>query len=200
MDFNHRSKSPLRMKKAALFAFSMVVAAAPAFTQQQEYDIKKIDVSFVDTPAYQVNPPARQVRSQKWLAIEVTFEAKPDFTDELIFNYYIYFNKRLFVGQINHVTIEKGRELRSIAYMSPRSIRRIMEGQQVKPSDLENVAITIAKPGIPAPVASKSFKPSRGDWWTVIKQEPGFVLNKSETPFAPLSWDYYEDIKSSNTR
>lgn len=188
------------MKKAALFALSMVVAAAPAFTQQAEYDIKKIDVSFVDTPAYQVNPPARQVRSQKWMAVEVTFDAKPEFTDELIFNYYILFGNRLLVGQVAHVSIQKGRELHSIAYVSPRSLSRLLEGRQITASDLVNVAVTIAKPGIPAPVATKSFKPSQGEWWNTMKQETGFVLNKSETPFAPLSWDYYEAIKSNSGR
>jgi hypothetical protein len=25
---------------------------------------------------------------------------------------------------------------------------------------------------------------------------PGYVLNKNETPFAPLVWDYYEAIKT----
>lgn len=187
------------MKKAALFALSMVVAVAPAFCNKDEFAIKKIDVSFVSTPEYSVNPPARQVRSQKWMVVETSFDARPDFTDELIFNYYIYFNKRLLVGQVTHVSIQKGRDLHSVAYVSPRSIARILEGRQVTASDIENVAVTINKPGIPAPVASLSYKPSRGDWWTVMKQEPGFVLNKNETPFAPLSWDYYEAIKSTSS-
>jgi hypothetical protein len=29
-----------------------------------------------------------------------------------------------------------------------------------------------------------------------MQQVNGYVLNKNETPFAPLVWDYYEAIKA----
>jgi len=188
------------MKKVALFALTMLAAAAPVFSAPAEYDIKKVDVSFVSTPEYTVNPPAKQVRAEKWMAVEVTFEAKPDFTDELAFNYYILFAKRLFVGQVHHVSIQKGRDLHSVAYISPRGIAQILNGRTPTASDLENVSVTITKPGISAPIAAKSYKPSQGEWWGVMKQEQGFVVNKSETPFAPLAWDYYEALKPAASR
>jgi len=184
------------MKKLALFALTLLTAAAPVFSQaNQEYQVKKVEVSFVTTPEYNVNPPAKQVRSQKWMAVDVTFDAKPEVTDELVFNYYILFNKRLFVGQVHHVSILEGRDLHSVAYMSPRAIAQILGKKQLTASDLENVSVTITKPGISAPVALGSYKPSRGEWWGTMKQEQGYVVNKSETPFAPLSWDYYEALK-----
>ncbi len=188
------------MKKLALFALTLLAAAAPVFSAASEFDIKKVDVSFVFTPEYTVSPPVKQVRSQKWMAVEVTFDAKPDFTDELTFNYYVLFAKRLFVGQVNHVSIQKGRELHSVAYISPKAITQILGGRQPTASDLENVTVTISKPGISTPIAEGSFKPSRGAWWGTMKAEPGFVVNKSETPFAPLSWDYYEALKPSSQR
>ena len=186
------------MKKLALFALTLLVAAAPVFSA--DYDVKKVDVAFVDTPAYTVNPPAKQVRSQKWMAIEVSFDAKPDFTDELTFNYYVLFAKRLFVGQVHHVSIQKGRDLHSVAYISPKAIAQILGGRVPTTSDLENVSVTVTKPGISAPISVGSFKPARGEWWGTLKQEPGFVVNKSETPFAPLSWDYYEALKPASSR
>jgi len=34
-------------------------------------------------------------------------------------------------------------------------------------------------------------------WFATLPQISGFVLNKNETPFAPLYWDRYEQIKAS---
>ncbi len=186
------------MKKFTLFALALLVAVIPAFAA--EYDIKKIDVNLVSTPEYQVNPPAKQVRSKKWIAIDITFEAKPDFTDELQINYYVFFAKRLFYGQVTHVSIQKGRDLHSVAYISPSAIAEILQGRQLNLSDVENVAVTITKPGIGAAIAEKTLKPGTGKWWEAFKREEGFILNKSQTPFAPLSWDYYEALKPASTR
>jgi len=33
-------------------------------------------------------------------------------------------------------------------------------------------------------------------WYANMSQVSGFVLNKNETPFAPLYWDRYEQIKT----
>ena len=188
------------MKKLTLSTLALFAAASTLLAASPEYDVKKVDVSFVSTPEYQVNPPAKQVRSQKWMVIDVTFDAKPEFTDELGLNYYVLFAKRLFVGHISHVSIQKGRELHSVAYISPKSIAQILGGKQPNGSDLENVSVTITKPGISETVSAKSWKPAVGEWWGRMKQEEGFVLNKLQTPFAPLSWDYYEALKPAASK
>ena len=187
------------MKKLTLFAFSLTALAASAFAAG-DFEIKKVSVEFVNTPQYSVNPAAKQSPPQKWMQVEVAFDAKPDFTDELAFNYYILFAKRLFVGHVNHVSIQKGRDLHSVAYISPKAIAQIMGGKLPNGSDLENVAVTITKPGVAAPLSMKGFKPSTGEWWANMKAEEGFVINKSETPFAPLAWDYYEALKPATSR
>jgi len=187
------------MKKITVLAFVLLALAKPLFASG-DFEIRRVDVQFVGTPEYSVNPPVKQVRPQKWMVIEVTFDARADFTNALDFNYYVYFAKRLFVGHITHVGIQKGHELHSVAYMSPKGIAQIMEGRQPSPADLENVSVTISQPGVSAPVASKSWKASSGEWWASMKQEEGFVLNKSETPFAPLAWDYYEALKPAGAR
>ena len=43
-------------------------------------------------------------------------------------------------------------------------------------------------------VAEKDLK-GTGEWWTQFQQINGYLLNKNETPFAPLYWDYYEPVK-----
>ncbi len=46
-------------------------------------------------------------------------------------------------------------------------------------------------------LVTRSFK-ARGDqqWWQNLQQVTGKVLNKNQTPFAPLIWDRYEQIKA----
>ena len=53
--------------------------------------------------------------------------------------------------------------------------------------------VTITKQG--QLVAEGSWK-GKGQWWSTMQQVNGYVLNKNETPFAPLAWDYYEAIKA----
>ena len=187
------------MKKFTLSAFTLLAMAAPVFAAGSDVEIKNVSVQFIQSPEYAVNPPIHQARSEKWMEVEVTFEAKPDFTPELAFNYYIFFAKHLIVGHVNHVNIPKGRELRSVAYVSPNAIGMLTNGRQFTGADLENVSVTVTSPGVAAPMSMKSFKPSTGEWWAALKQEEGFVVNKSETPFAPLFWDRYVPLKPTTS-
>jgi hypothetical protein len=36
---------------------------------------------------------------------------------------------------------------------------------------------------------------ARPQWYSGLPAVAGFTLNKNETPFAPLYWDRYEQIK-----
>jgi hypothetical protein len=45
-----------------------------------------VDVAFISSPEYSTNPPIHQSRAEKWMEVEVTFNAAPAFTDELTFN------------------------------------------------------------------------------------------------------------------
>jgi hypothetical protein len=94
---------------------------------------------------------------------------------------------------------QKNGELKTAIYVSPRNLERLFinkPGDRV-PSDetsaIVDIGVTISKQG--QVIASKSFKAASGIWWPQYQQTPGFLLNKSETPFAPLNWDYYEAVK-----
>ena len=41
---------------------------------------------------------------------------------------------------------------------------------------------------------------ARPQWFSALPALTGFVLNKNETPFAPLFWDHYEQIKPAGAR
>jgi hypothetical protein len=44
--------------------------------------------------------------------------------------------------------------------------------------------------------AEASLNRAAPQWFATLPQVSGFVLNKNQTPFAPLYWDRYEQIKS----
>jgi len=192
------------MNKFSLLALTLLAYAVPCLAVPgAEFAIKKVDLDYPLSPDYAVNQGLNiRWTPQKWAKMEVTFEAVPDNTDELVFNYYVLLANRLFVGHVTHVNIVKGHDLHSVMYISPKTLLRIMQRPTPIPNwPFEQVTVTITKPGVAAPLAMGNYKgQGRVDWWSTLKQEEGFLLNKSETPFAPLYWDYYEAVKPAAVR
>jgi hypothetical protein len=192
------------MKKYTLLAFSLLafaVSGLSARAQMADFVIKKVDVDFVPTPEYQVNPnPIRNMGPQKkWAKIDVTFEAIPDYTEEVVINYYALLFDHLLVGRVNHVNVSRGRDLHSVMFISPQALEKITRGNKgLNKTSFTNIAVTV---GTAPNLSVANFKPgARGEWWTTMKAEDGFLLNKSETPFAPLGWDFYEASKPAAAR
>jgi hypothetical protein len=197
------------------FPFFLVAAATIAAAQAQQlsrdFQISKITPDMVTTPEYNVSfgPKNKKVgKNKEWLEVEVSFdwqprEKKPEFLDELTFNYYILLNDKsrenpqgtLLTGSVTHVAIPQAKSMNSVMYVSPRTLERFFEGKtpSTASSAVVDVGVTITKQG--QLVAESSWK-GRGQWWTTLQQVTGYVLNKNETPFAPLAWDYYEAIKA----
>jgi hypothetical protein len=185
------------MNKFLFAALLIVSVAAGGFAQKPgDYKIGKISPAAVRTPQIQFDGDQKRTgRSEQWLEVEVEFSAKPEFTEELTFKYYILFNGKLLTGEVTHVSIPEGRDLRSVMYISPRTIARLTGGKGMSASSIENVAVQILNKG--ALVAEESFKDAQPQWYMRMQQITGFVLNKNQTPFAPLYWDRYEAIKST---
>lgn len=179
-----------------VLSFAFIVRNASAQGRNKDYEVKKVTVSFISTPEFQYTGDQRRFENiGKWMEIETAFEAVPEFTEELTFRYYVQINKLLFVGEVTHVNIPKGRSLYSVMYISPRSIARIMDGATLSPNAIERVSVEITKQG--QLLAFGPWKNEKAGWWNTMPQKTGFLLNKSETPFAPLYWDRYEAIKPS---
>jgi hypothetical protein len=199
-------KVPLRIVAGAL-----LLQASRAFGQalNTDYRILKVAPSFLESPIYS-GPrfDKRGSRAKSWLEIEVTFEwqprlREPKYTNELTFNYYILLKNKspqypqgtLLVGSVTHMSIPQEGDMHTAVYVSPRTLERFFDGKVPANAELAlvDVGVTIAKQG--EQVASTSWKSKSGEWWPAFQPTPGFVLNKSETPFAPLAWDYFEPIK-----
>jgi hypothetical protein len=177
----------------------------------KDFQILKITPDLATTPEYNFafGPKNKKVQKNKdWLEVEVSFEwqprdQKPEFLDELTFNYFILLNNKsrenpggtLLTGTVTHVAIPQAKGLNSVMYVSPRTLERFFAGKipATASSAITDVGVIITKQG--QTVAEASWK-GRGQWWSALQQVSGYVLNKNDTPFAPLAWDYYEAIKA----
>lgn len=201
----------LRLLAPLLAAFAL--SAAQAQQPSRDFQITKLTPDMLTTPEYNFSygPKNKKVSKNKdWLEVEVSFDwqprdKKPEFVDELTFNYYILLNNKtrenpqgtLLTGSVTHVAIPQAKGMNSVMYVSPRTLERFFEGKSPTSasSAIVDVGVTITKPGVGTPLAAMSWK-GKGEWWGPMTSTPGYVLNKGETPFAPLAWDYYEAIKA----
>ena len=117
-------------------------------------------------------------------------------TDELTFKYYILFNGNLLTGEVTHVNIPAGRESRSVMYVPPRALARFANNRPITANSCQNIAAQILQGG--AVKAEASLKTAQPQWYANLQQISGFLLNKDQTPFAPLYWDRYVQIKPAS--
>ena len=192
--------------RARLFsiAAALVVTSAvslfgqsPPPRQGTEFQVTKISREFITAPEFNY-AGAQQHRGddrERWLEVEVEFAAVPEFTNELTFKYFILLNGRLLTGEVTHVNVPAGRENRSVMYVAPRTLSRVMGNKPVTANAVQNIAVQIVQQGTVK--HELSLQRAAANWYTTMPQVAGFVLNKNETPFAPLYWSRYEQIKAA---
>lgn len=199
--------------KRSLPTLVLIAFAATLFAQQNDdFQIVKITPDLVTTPEYSINygPKNKKVsKNRDWLEIEVSFDWQPknkdpQFLDDLTIEYFVLLNNKskeypkgaLLTGSVPHAAVPQAKGLNSVMYISPRALDRFFAG---KPPTTLGAAVRDAGAVIKIqgqPKAILSWK-GQGRWWEKEGQPtPGFLLNKSETPFAPLAWDYYEAVKA----
>jgi len=191
----------LVMKTSLRFVL-LVVCLLPlaAFAQGRgpgiDFKITKITRSLIPAPqfAYTGGQSYQTDQRDRWLQVEVEFTATPELTDELTFKYYILFNGSLLTGEVTHVNIPAGRENRSVMYVPPRVLARFANNRPITENSCQNVAVQIVQQGTVK--AETSLNRAAPQWFATLPQVSGFVLDKNQTPFAPLYWDRYEQIKS----
>ncbi|MEP6936624.1 MAG: Amuc_1102 family pilus-like protein [Chthoniobacterales bacterium] len=190
-------RSNLRTCLAAL----LIIFCAAAFGQRRaasDFQVTKITRNLISTPQYTYRGAEQFVTNQqeRWLEVEVEFTSSPEFTDELTLKYFILLNGKLLSGEVTHVNIPAGRESRSVVYVSPRTLARFIGNRAVELAAIQNIAVQIVQQGVVKDEAS--LVRAQPQWFARVPQVAGFVLNKNETPFAPLYWDRYEQIRASS--
>jgi hypothetical protein len=184
--------------KALVLSFAALAALLSSSFGQAvragDVKIEKISPTVVKTPEFALTAgPLKRFTSQNWLEVEVEFLTVPALMDELSFSFKIQVNGKLYVGQVDHVDIPKGREHYTVAYMSPRALDEAMDGKILTQSAIQGIWVDVTKQGqVIATLGSvKTAVPN-------LPQKPGKILNKSQTPFAPLWYDRYEALKPAS--
>jgi hypothetical protein len=166
-------------------------AAAQAPLRVGDVKLEKIYPSVVKTPEYSYTGGSqKRSRLGDWLEVEVEYQTAAELIDELTFNYKILVNGKLLTGEVTHISIPKGREHFSVAYVAPRALESLMGGKQLSAAAIQGIWVDCSRQGQVLSTVSTVKAPVPN-----LPQLPGFVLNKSQTPFSILYWDRYEALK-----
>src|SRR5262249_30009097 len=155
----------------------------------------RITRNLITAPQYAYGGAQQFVTDQRerWLEVEAEFSAAPAFTEELAFRYFILLEGQLLTGDVTHVNVAAGRDKRSVIYVPPGVLARFSNNGSSVMSSVHNIAVQIIQSHTIKSELSLLRAPVQ--WQTKIPAHAGFLLNKNATPFAPLYWDRYEQIK-----
>ena len=189
------------MTRTCSIPISILLLCLPVVAQAQThapngFQLTRVTKNLITAPEFSYGG-AEQFRAGErrlWLEVEAEFVALPEFTDELTFKYFILFNGKLLTGEVTHVNISAGRENHSVMYVPPVVLARFNNNRPLAPNAVQNVAVQIVQRGT---IKSElSLMRAAPQWYNAVQGIAGFVLNKNETPFAPLYWERYPQIKT----
>ena len=185
------------MKILALAFASLVCVPIAAFSQAPigpgSVKLGKVSPEGVKTPEYQVTGGQnKRYKIGTWLEFEIEFETKPEEIDELTFTFTALIEGKLLTGEVSYVNVAKGKDHFAVMYLSPKSIEKLTGGKTLSPAGIQNVWVKVERQGMQLDPQIASHKP--GAIPNAAKLS-GLLLNKSQTPFAPLYYDRYEEIK-----
>ncbi len=202
---------------AALSLFALYVTAdaqQPGPSSQQvdwskQLRIKKIvgtgRQTMVKTPAYTTSVSKSPTREQDWYQFWVQYETAHEWIDEVVFTYHVLAQKKvngkdaysLYRKTIKYIDVPQARGHMSTAYLRPNTIKRYGE--------IVAAAVEVSVNGQPAAEHSewKATPKTPEKWWKnpAIVESPavtvrdGYLLDRSQTPFAFINVDDYGVIK-----
>jgi hypothetical protein len=178
-----------------IFLFSLVAIAALSLSASAQSPVKlgKPMPAGVKSPDFQINGgPQKRTIFGTWLEVEVEYQTSAEMLDELTFKYTILIQNTLLDGEVTYVNIPQGRDHYAVMYIPPRALLRLTGGKPLTSASIENVWIQVTSKGQTLDATSL-----RGQASVIpnLQHAAGLVLNKNETPFAPLYYDRYEAIK-----
>ena len=188
----------------SLGSLAMVQAQQPQI-EPGAIKINNVAVNILDTPTFSVRGTSKRVpRSKQWIEIETEFETALPYIPELTFKYFVAIDgentQAVLTGSVTHISITEGSEKvkYSSMYIAPQTIAAVLQGRSsFRPDLVDQATVQIFYQGQQLAEASANPRPE-GPWWTSLRQMDGLLLKKNETPFAPLWWDRYEVIKTSD--
>ena len=194
----------MKLKAIGTVVLILFGSSFSGFTQtgggQNDFRLTKITRNLITSPQFTYTGAEQYTANQRdrWLELEVEFEARPAFTDELTLRYFVLLNGKLLTGEVTHANIPAGRENRSVMYSSPQALARVLGDRAMTTNLVQNVAIQIVRNG--AVLDELDLVRAPAQWYKSLPALSDMLLNKNETPFAALYWDRYAQIKPRSSR
>ena len=173
----------------------LTLPARAQTTAAGTFGITKITKNLITAPQFTYTGAQQYAANQRemWLEVEVEFTSTAEFTDDVTFKYFISVNGNILTGEVTHMNVLGGKGNHSVMYVPPKALERFNGNRPVTSNAVQNIAVQIVQQGTVKDEAS--FARAAARWYAALPQVPGLLLNKNETPFAPLYWDRYEQIK-----
>ena len=188
------------MKTIQLLLLAMAMCCLPSSTRAQapatgNFTITKITKNLISAPQFTYSGDEQYVANQRemWLEVEVEFTSTAEFADDVTFKYFISVNGKILTGEVTHMNVLAGKGNRSVMYVPPKALERFNGNRPVTQNAIQNIAVQIVQQG--AVKDEANYARAAANWYASLPPVPGLMLNKNETPFAPLYWDRYEQIK-----
>ncbi len=181
-----------------LLAFTTpeVIHAQNAPAGRNPISIRKVEMEQLETPLFSVRGPNQQTPRKKWVRIYAEFDAEPDWTDDLTFNFYLAVKGKaetappfsVFKGAVTYANVPQGRRHMAEVFVHPVMFERYGDPGPIA-LEVRQGGRLIAQTGKPEPSSP---------WWNdprYIPQE-GTLLDRSRSPYAMLDLETQLMIKS----
>jgi hypothetical protein len=204
--------SPLRT-----VLFLTLAGLSQALAANRPVDGVKVNYSLIGSPQIAATIPlmtqAKKPRivgpnepPSVWLEVEAEFDSFQEFP-ELSFKYSLILTgkqgtpPRLLEGEVVHVDVAPGRERHSVMYIAPKTLNRLSDNKAFSVNNIAGVYVEISSGGQLIAFGQKSVKLTYDNFVkareSLTDKLADAFLNKNQTPFAPLFFDYHEAIKPS---
>jgi hypothetical protein len=202
--------------KSSLLALSFIAIAVSALQAQTapavKVDIKAPKLESTPSPQFQAgNVPDKNWRPKTWLQIDMEFDIKLPAAaggrngslSSMTVNYYLAMSsttkegkRQVLKGSFDYVDIPAAEKCHALAFVSPATMRRVLEKDNFTPADVTGWGVEVLVDG--QRVAGDG-SPVKGPWWEksdALAINDGAMLPKKDTPFAILWADYDVGVKN----
>jgi len=185
---------------------SVLCGAHVGFAQRGRVRVNDININYIRSPKFEDTSDSRaKPRDREWLQVRCEYETddgRGGWIDEVTLEWSVAVVPKsgkpvICKRQVTYVDIADGNH-HAVMYIRPGFMRRYYEDRRIGNRDVA-VYVEARIPGAnPATYEYSKGKMPR-EWWryeepqVVVKQTE--LLNRMETPFAPLDYDFYEHIK-----
>jgi hypothetical protein len=165
--------------------------------------VKKIRYSFENAPEYVISggsrPQSGNSSAQKWVLFEVEFDTLADWINEATVDMYVLIEAtgqqpQNLQGTAIYQDISKGTSHKIALFMSPQTYKRYT-GTSSQQS-IKDVAVKVTIGGALADLYSDKYnRRSNRRWWEVVAPQPAVLRSINNTPWYPLYYNVYEQLK-----